>query len=220
MVTQKLLSIFGRRNQKRAGVDMALRPVPRAEYNAYCPIDPNEELRQSEIISNLTYYSIEPNSDDPTQLDTAQGKVSYAIIATPDCDLLQAFKTPGGRSPTLLSVLFFAMEEEAAMKQRVGYGSKEWKHVKQNEIDRFYFIHAVDAQNDLLGLGIPDAVVDFKRYFTLPPREVLRQCSSSGPAKANRRCRLTDMWRQDMQQRAMSYMQRVALPDRADERPG
>lgn len=191
--------------------------MPRAEFGAYCLVDSNKELRQSEIISDITYYSIETNKEDSTKVDTTSGKLSYAIIVTPDCDLLQDFKSKNdGKKAALLNVLLFSMEEANQARQRIGYSSNEWKHVKQNVVERVYFLNAIAPDDDLLKLGIPDSVIDFKRYCTLPSDEILRQCQLREPNKANRRCRLSDLWREDLQRRAMAYMQRIGLPDPSD----
>ena len=208
-----IAKLFSIRQAQAPTAPVTLRPVPSANCESYCSIDAQLELRQSEIISDLTFYSIEQNAENHDMVDTTSAKISYAIIATPDCDLLQYYK---GRSPDLLSILFFAVEEADNTKQRMGYGSKEWKQVKQNQIERFHYINTIPAQYDLALTGIPDIVIDFKRYFTLPPSEVTRQCQAAGPIRANRRCRLNDLWREDMQRRAMSFMQRVGLPDPSD----
>lgn len=88
----------------------------------------------------------------------------------------------------------------------------------KNGADSVYYLDAIEARDDILGAGIPPSLVDFKRYFTLPAAEILRQCNKDSINKARRRCRLSDMWREDFQRRAMSYMQRVGLPNPADDR--
>jgi hypothetical protein len=108
------------------------------------------------------------------------------------------------------------MEEASKARERLGYNSNEWRHVQQNGVDRVYFLNAIAPEDDLLKSGIPDSIIDFKRYFTLPPDEIFRQCQLPEPNKASRRCRLSDLWREDLQRRAMSYMQRVGLPDPSD----
>ena len=102
------------------------------------------------------------------------------------------------------------------MKSRLSWNRKEWDHVTNNEIERFYFLGAVDIETDVMGTGLPDSVVDFKRYFTLPPEEIYRQVALTDANRAQRRYRLSDLWREDLQRRAMSYMQRVGLPDAGD----
>jgi hypothetical protein len=188
------------------------RPVARSERGAYCGIDIAQELRQSEIISNLTFYKSSRRSDGSGLVDNLTLLVSHAIILTPDCDLLQDFKK---RTP-LFSVLMFGIEDAIQLKAKLQFHAKEWKHIVNNELERFYFLTAIDDKIDARGVGIPDCVVDFKRYFTLSPEEIYRQVSLDNGDRAHRRCRLTDLWREDLQRRAMSYMQRVGLEDASD----
>ena len=103
------------------------------------------------------------------------------------------------------------------MKNKSGYSSsKEWPHLVNNEVDRFHFLNAIGPDQDLTAIGISNSVIDFKRYFTLSPSELYNQCGYPDPHKARRRSCLTDLWREDFQRRAMSYMQRVGLPDPSD----
>lgn len=198
-------------------MNIAARPVAAPNYDSYSSVDPNAELRQSEILSNITYSFLEPSSDDSGRMDMRSGTLSYVIVLTPDCDLLQDFRDRRDkRASKLFNVLMFGAEEAGQAKDRIGYNTKEWKHVQQNVFDQFYYLTAIKADTDLRGRGMPDLVIDFKRYFTLPSGEIYRQCALAEPDKAFRRCRLTDLWREDLQRRAMSYMQRVGLPDRLD----
>jgi hypothetical protein len=194
------------------------RLAPATEYNSYCKVDGARELRQAEILSDLTYYSIAPTSDDPGVLETTSATISHAIIMTPDCDLLQDYKARQRHQPArwLFSTLLFGVEEATDTRARMQYGRQEWKHVTNNEMERFHFLASIKPYDDVLERGLPDLVVDFKRYFTLPPGEIYRQCGLEEPTRACRRCRLTDLWREDLQRRAMSYMQRVGLPDPSD----
>jgi hypothetical protein len=188
--------------------------VPSAAVGAYCVIESDRELRQAEILGNLTFFGIQPNVDDNAKVDTVEAIISYAIILSPDCDLLQDFVArKNGRVGTLFSVLLFGVEESEQARSRMRYSTREWKHVKQNQLDRFYFLQALQS-GSIVPAGLPDLIVDFKRYFTLPPNELYRQCGLTDSAKrCHRICRLSDLWREDLQRRAMSYMQRVALPD-------
>jgi hypothetical protein len=108
------------------------------------------------------------------------------------------------------------VEEALVTKDRIKFGRQEWKHVQNNEMERFHYLKSITPNEDVSGQGLPDLVVDFKRYFTLPPEEIYRQCRAEGAPKPYRRCRLADLWREDLQRRAMSYMQRVGIPDPSD----
>jgi hypothetical protein len=201
--------------RRRQTPTLVSRPVPTAAVGAYCVVEPDRELRQGEILGNLTFYQMQPSEHDHTKVDTTEGSFSYAVILSPDCDLLQDFISRRDRkSGTLFSVLLFSVENAEQAQARMSYGRQEWKHVKQNEMDRFYFLQGIEGNHAVVPSGIPDLVIDFRRYFTLSPSEIYRQCQLTDAEKrCHRICRLTDLWREDLQRRAMSYMQRVALPD-------
>lgn len=171
-------------------------------------------------MSDLTYYVSKPNKDDPEKIDSAFGVLSYVVVATPDCDLLQDFKARRDGKPSgLFNVLMFAVEEALRVKPNSGFSNgREWKHVEQNEIERFHFLGAIASNDDLLRAGTKDLIVDFKKYFTLSPEEIYRQLQMTTPNNTCRRCRLNDLWREDLQRRAMAYMQRVGLPSPLDAR--
>ena len=194
--------------------------VPSVSLGAYYLSEPDKELRQGEIISNITYYVIRPDEGNPGNVKTSYGTVAFSIVATPECDLLQDFKAlSSGKTSQLREVLFFELSEPAVVKKQLGWGRDAWKRVETNTIDRFYYLREIEKEVDLIGEGIKhDLVVDFRRYFTLPSTEIYRQFAEAAPApkKAQRRCRLTELWREDLQRKGMAYMQRVGLPDPTD----
>jgi hypothetical protein len=209
--------LFKNRSTDQRKSSVAARAAPSYEVGAYCEIDAEKELRQGEIITNVTHYVIEPDPSTPGNVITSAGVVRFSVIATPECDLLQDYKaTCAGKTTQIREILFFEMEEPAVVKKRISWSTKEWSHVMNNEVERFYFLGEIAADRDALRQGLPGLIVDFKRYFTLPPKEIYRQCSQDEPGRACRRCRLSELWREDLQRRAMSYMQRVGLPDARD----
>jgi hypothetical protein len=86
-------------------------------------------------------------------------------------------------------------------------------------MDQFHFLDRKGMASKSMEDTAQGLVVDFKRYFTLSPQELYRQFrNSETSSRCERLCRLDDLWREDFQRRAMSYMQRVALPDPDDDR--
>lgn len=194
--------------------------VPAPNNNAFCLIDSAKELRQGEIISDLKYYNIVPNKEDPNKSDVQTLITPFAILGTPDCDLFQDFRdnaenyVDGAKLP---NVIIFLADAEDAGRKRANIVSKEWRLVKKNKVDQFYYIAENNIADSLEGT-IPPLLVDFKRYVSLTPAEILRQCNAARPAPhAQRRCRLSDLWREDFQRKAMSFMQRVGLPAADDD---
>jgi hypothetical protein len=186
-------------------------PIWHGGDTPFCLTNLEGELRQGEIISGLKYYEITP-SQEPERLDVHTNALPFVLVATPDCDLFQDFRHGGNK---MLEVLLFPLEEVGVAKSRTSGNSNQWRWVKRNQVSQFYMLTKVPIEHDALGMGIPELVVDFKRYFTLPPAEIYRQCRLAQGGAA-RRCRLNDIWREDFRQRALSYMGRIGVPSDDD----
>ena len=193
-------------------------PAPASVQQDQYPYQPSEaqgELRQGEIISDLEYYIISDSTTEPGAKEVFSTVVPFAIVMTPDCDLHQDFNEANPERKKLNGVLLFEVDLETTVKARSGLGRKEWEQVRKNHVEYFHCLDAIPAEGDRANVGIAPLVVIFKRYFTLPASDIYRQCQSEA-LQAARRTRLSDLWRAELQRRAMAYMQRVALPDETD----
>jgi hypothetical protein len=166
----------------------------------------DRELRQAEIITGLRQYSYDPVAGEGVEVPHP-----YVIVLSQDCDLLWDFEARGKQEPphlngVLLLEIWLGSEKGSRLP-----GSDVWKRIKQNKDDRYHFLEAAPPTLDLVNSGLPEMVVDFKRYFTLPPEEIYRQFAL-GAQGAVRRCRLEMPYREHLQSRAGFYIQRVMLP--------
>ena len=150
----------------------------------------NGSLRQGEIVTNL--IQLKPNVPS---LSTEEPEIipivhPYAIIVTQDCDLVQDFKPRSEGSlesdKIIPSILFCEVATAEQLKGRADIKSDIWKRIRQNKDDRYQFIEKVFSEDDLLGEGLPELGIDFKRYFTIPTDEIYFRIK----ADAKRRCRL------------------------------
>jgi hypothetical protein len=183
----------------------------------YCVALTDRELRQGEIITGLIHYIVRADPEKPGNVITSGVSLPYAIIATPDCDLLHSFRAiRDSKSERINGVLFFEAEEALVARKRIPLNTQQWRDVRRSRLEGYHLLNCFQPRHDLLGQQIPDLLIDFKRYFMLPTLEVYRQCQLVNQPKATRRCYLGDLWREDLQQRAMSFMQRVGTPDPED----
>jgi hypothetical protein len=180
---------------------------PLASQRAYYSIDGmTAELRQGEIISGLTQYSYNPSTGDVDALP-----IGLSIVATQDCDLLQDFtKRRDAHVGDLNCILLFEAQELLEFKKSVPPGKDIWKKIIQNKDERYQALQAISNDIDLLKIGIPDLVVDFKRLFAISPDDFYNQINSG---TTQRRCRLEMPYREHFQNRAAFYLQRVMLPE-------
>jgi hypothetical protein len=150
---------------------------------------------------------------DPTAREAIETRHSYAIVLSQDCDLLQDFQDRAtGRLRALNGVLIFELEpvEEARLKLA---GSDILRRIRRHSEERHHLLNSVPSNIDLLGQGLPELIIDFRRCYTMPPDEVYRQCALETADSAKRRCRLETPYREHLQSRATFYLQRVALPE-------
>lgn len=163
------------------------------------------EFRQGEILSDVSQFVFDQPSVEITEI-----LHPYVIIASQDCDLLWDFESrKDNKGAQLNGILLY--EAHDALKYRAQVpGSDIWKRIIQNKDERYHALESAAADFDLKEIGIPDLIVDFKRFFCLSPDQLSLQCSPGGGA--DRRCILEMPFREHFQSRAAFYMQRVSLP--------
>ncbi|MDP2373344.1 hypothetical protein [Reyranella sp.] len=164
------------------------------------------ELRQGEVFGNLKYYVVDIDAVDPARHRVSSVTIPYSITASQDCDLLQAYTAwKKELQERTNGVLFFEAEEAAAFKERHKLGAKEIRAIRQHQDSGRHYLGSPGSP-----LAVPDLIVDFKRYFMIPTKEVYRQIQAN---EANRHCFLGEPFRSHFQKRAMDFMGRVGLPE-------
>lgn len=129
----------------------------------------------------------------------------FAIILSQGCDLLWDYEAAAkGESAELNGVLVYELEPAEKARAKIK-GKDIWKRIRQNKDERYHFLEAAPAALDLCREGLPDLMLDFKRCFSLPAKEIYRQTAQ--PNAAKRRCRLEMPYREHLQ----GYLQRVTL---------
>jgi hypothetical protein len=166
------------------------------------------ELRQGEVITHVAQYQYNPVSGRAAELYQ-----EYVIVASQDCDLLWDYEAiQRGEGGDMNGLLLYEAEAALSVKSRMHHQKQQdiWKRVQGNREERYYYMEEVPSDLDLTAEGLPALVVDFKRYFTMPATELLRQCTLAHGAR--RRCRLEPPYREHFQSRTAFYLQRVGLP--------
>lgn len=165
------------------------------------------ELRQAEIISNLYQFTYDVSTNEVIKTLHA-----YAIILSQDCDLLWDFEAKmRNERRDLNGVLVYEIESVPDIRARLP-GGDILRRIRRHGEERYHFLGPVPQDADTLNEGLPELVIDFRRFYTLPADEIYRQCAIEGPDGAKRRCRLDIPYREHLQLRAGFYFQRIALP--------
>lgn len=174
----------------------------------YTKLGMTNELNQAEIIFRVAQYTYFPIENRAEELYH-----DYVVLLSQDCDIAQDFnnRSSEGRPDMNGLLLFEAQNAETVFVERKDIITRHRRdRIEQNNDDRFHYLEACPTELDLLGLGFPALLIDFKRYFTISPNELYRQCASVHGAQ--RRARLASPYREHIQTRMAFYSQRVMLP--------
>ena len=169
-------------------------------------------IRQGEIISNVTQFEYRRDEKGVVAFSHR-----YVIVASQDCDLDWDFKNRGtGDAPPhgklLRHVFLYEALEAPDVAPFLPPGTKSRQRIRDNKDERYAFIELVPANLDLGERGLPELIVDFKRYFTIPTDELYLQINDEAANSAQRRCCLVSPYREHFQARACQFQSRVALP--------
>jgi len=177
----------------------------------YAKSENDGALRQGEILSDFIQYQLDIDklrAHEP--LEVLQISHTLVIVLSQDCDLDQDYtRRQNGKTDNLLASLLFcsvALNDDD-FRHGIGLNTKEWKKVLENREPRLHYLRVVPQADDTHNEGLPDLVVDFRQYFSVPTAEAYL-CAEA----ARRRCRLETPYAEHLSQRFFAYMGRVALP--------
>lgn len=186
----------------------------------YRPSLPDEALRQGEVITDLAQVVSVPNTGGPN-IQVSFSVHPYVVVLTQDCDLDLDHQARAGtvaadkKIPAVL--LCEVMDTKRLLLQVKASDLK--KRIKNNADARYHFLSAVAATEDARGAGIPELAIDFKRYFTMPPEELIHRLNtpisipSDAEVRAIRRAVLRSPYIEHLSSRFAHYLSRVALPE-------
>jgi hypothetical protein len=169
-------------------------------------------LRQGEIISDLDQFRLDLETIGTGSLSVSPYRHPLALVLTQDCDLEQDFKANAAvNAPDKVvpSVFFCEVSSATEVRGAAWINSTLWKPIPLNKNERYHFLQKVDASCDAQQIGLVELVIDFKRYFTIPTREVYRRIERG---EAKRRCVLVSPYLEHLTSRFAYFLSRVALP--------
>ena len=190
--------------------------TPTSIYRSAVATDP---LRQGEIVSNVIQAKLNLETIGSEALVVDETEHDFAVVISQDCDLTwtwNALKAGENLDKYLSSVLFCEAKSADLFAWERKFNNKARKKLGQNRDERYQFLQKVECDLDLLEEGVPELVVDFKRYFSLPFAEVHLRLESEELQRSERlqrRCLLNHPYLQDLINRFWNFQCRVALPE-------
>jgi len=165
------------------------------------------------VLSDLVEWNIVFNEQGEAEADHVDHP--FAVIVTPDCDLEQDHRArtdpemkPQQRENGLLAhVLVVVAADFEASKEKFA-GSDVRKRARQNKDERYQFLAPGGPTEDLLSLGFPSLILDFKRAFSVPIEQFLRAVQQG---ETKRRGVLVAPYIEHLGVRFGYFLQRVAL---------
>lgn len=175
----------------------------------------DQRWSQGDILRDVSMVLWAEQIED--SLEVREHNLGYCVVLSQDCDLLHDYNSRANPQPKdhdkfLQSILVCPaypadslwegshLKEQKFVMQRIN--SDEKKRVKQNNAYRYHYL------NSDLNLQIPELVIDFKHYFTIPRDIVYRNNFRS--------CYLAtigDLFREHLSQRFATFLSRIGLPE-------
>lgn len=173
--------------------------------------------KQGDILRSLTIVEWAEVIED--QLQITERTLPYAAILSQECDLEHDYNNRSDTEKcktntdkflqTLLICPAYPADQVrigshlADVDQRMQkFGTDQWKRIKQNNDSRYHFlVESAEKQ-------VPDLVIDFKHYFTLP-----RSVAYRDEVKKKFLASLDDLFREHLSNRFAHYLSRIGLPE-------
>jgi hypothetical protein len=190
----------------------------------------NKRIYQGNIYRDLTIIDYDQEDDKEGIFEL---EIPYLIVISQDCDLQQDYNNGNKykelkkedkdnkdklRSlydkfiPSLLLCPAFPAEqvrEGIHLEKYHGFimddkgreNKTKWKNILQNETSRYHYIQGNTE------LQVPELVLDFKRYYTIPKKFFYSKHENYYLASLN------ELYREDLSRRFSNYLSRIGLPD-------
>jgi hypothetical protein len=175
----------------------------------YRPSPSNGPILQGEILSGIQQpiLTISENSADTQEFEVKDHP--WVIVMSQDCDLDQDYRKEVGSSlpNILLSEVSIAEVANQLIRNQGTSGAQRWDRIRKNNEPRYHFLEKPRPDDDADRAVLEEFVIDFKRYFTLPSKELYAQLEK----QVKRRSVLNSPYLEHLAHRFHSYHSRVAL---------
>ena len=172
----------------------------------------DDRICQGDILRDYEYLEGVSIKEDEIKIE--KRLIPYLIVLTQDCDLENDYDnhTNGNNDNDkfLFSILvcpgYTAIDlkdglhlEKLKLKMQ-HIDSKRWKIVQNNQNPRYHFL-----KGELI-YQIPNIVIDFKHYYTIPRDDLYKNYKNHCIGSIN------ELFRESLSQRFAYYLSRVGLP--------
>jgi len=177
----------------------------------------SEERRveQGDLLRDLRVLESQAAADG---IEVADRAIPYCVVLSQDCDLDQDFASRAVASradddkflrtvlvaPAYEAESFRAGTHLEGLGQRMrAFGTKELDRVKQNSLPRYHFLPGHPP------LQLPDLVIDFKHFLTIPRDVLYRAVEWPSTYLAT----IEILFREHLSSRFAQFVSRIGLPE-------
>lgn len=160
-------------------------------------------MRQGEILSDIPEIVVNPGTSDIARVERP-----FGIVVTPDCDLERHWELAQHQSRPGLRNVHFLMG--AVATDRTLFPKAVWGKIRKADHVATHAVEECPTEFDHMGEGLPPLVFDFQNPFSVPISLVYGGLEES---RIKRRSQLLSPYRDNLIQRFISYVGRVALEE-------
>lgn len=168
--------------------------------------------QQGDILRDFEYKQWLLEKDGKGKIEKLT--IPYLVILTQDCDLEQDYYNHSDgeekQDKFLTSILVCPAYTAESLRSgthleelglvRESYNSDRWSPIKTNQNSRYHHLFPEPA------LQIPELVLDFKLYYTIPRDIVYQQFKKTYLGTIN------ELFREEVSLRFTNYLSRIGLP--------
>ena len=194
-----------------------------------CPYEPRigNTPHQGSIYRDIKVLAATgiPNEES---IEFVEWSLPYAVVLSQECDLSldqelrTDLKTQGAQSgdndpdikhdKLLLGILISPAYQagsfrqgrhlDGLQRQMTAYNSRDFDQIKKNQNHRYHYLAGWKPYQ------IPELIIDFKHFFTIPVEQVLEQYGTEEHYVAS----LRSPYREEFSQRCAAYLTRIGVP--------
>jgi len=177
-------------------------------------LDYSDRIQQGDVYRNIELIERYEEKFDSIFLDKV--RFPFVIVLTQDCDLEEDNRIRCGgnqQDKLLLSVLVAPLYNEEHVFQgshlsgielsanAISKKDTEGRYLLQNQRLRYHYIGFPDT------IDIPNSIIDFKHYFSVPINQLLHAIDSKGYV-----CTIDTLFREQISIRFANFLSRIGLP--------
>jgi hypothetical protein len=191
--------------------------MPLNNFDAHYFRSDSERLEQGDLLRDVSVVEWAEVDEVASEIQIRERNLPYCVVLSQDCDLEHDFNAHANQDRRntdkyLQSILVCPAYPDEPFRQGIhldslglvmeSHRSEQWRQIKSNNVSRYYYL--VGQPN----IEVPNLVVDFKHYVTIP-RDIVYRPHILEKYLAT----IEVLFRDNLSARFAHYLSRIGLPD-------